>query len=136
MNGLAVAISWDRDASAAPRVQCLLERMAHRGREGGAVFTSPWAALGATGAAEARRPGATAAHSGLWCVADARLDNCAELAGVLACPGPRPSEVELLLLGYERWGVELANHLAGDFAFVIWDKRQRTVYAARDPFGV
>ena len=42
---------------------------------------------------------------------------------------------ELLVLGYRRWGNGLAGHLVGDFAFVLWDERERSIYAARDPFG-
>jgi len=70
-------------------------------------------------------------------VGDVRLDNRDELREALA-DGSRSLETDIALLaaGYERWGEGLAARLVGDFAFIIWDWRQRIVYAARDPFGV
>ncbi len=43
---------------------------------------------------------------------------------------------EVLLHGYEEWGKRLPEHLRGMFAFVIWDEKARTLFAARDPFGI
>ncbi|MCI8543826.1 asparagine synthase (glutamine-hydrolyzing) [Acetatifactor aquisgranensis] len=43
---------------------------------------------------------------------------------------------EVLLHGYEEWGERLPEHLRGMFAFVIWDEKARTLFAARDPFGI
>jgi asparagine synthase (glutamine-hydrolysing) len=75
--------------------------------------------------------------NGIWVVADVRLDNREELNETLqGRRHPIPSDPELLVLGYRRWGNNLAGHLIGDFAFVLWDERDRTLYAARDPFGV
>ena len=37
---------------------------------------------------------------------------------------------------YENWGERCVEHLAGDFAFAIWDKRSRQLFCARDHFGV
>ena len=43
---------------------------------------------------------------------------------------------EVLLHGYEEWGDALPEHLRGMFAFVIWDREEKTLFAARDPFGI
>ncbi|MCI9190268.1 MAG: hypothetical protein HFH84_11705 [Lachnospiraceae bacterium] len=43
---------------------------------------------------------------------------------------------EVLLHGYEEWGVHLPEHLRGMFAFAIWDEKNEALYAARDPFGI
>lgn len=43
---------------------------------------------------------------------------------------------EVLLHGYEEWGEELPEHLRGMFAFAIWDEKEQTLFAARDPFGI
>ena len=67
---------------------------------------------------------------------DFRLDDRRELAARLGRAGSPPSDAELLLAAYERWGAECADHLRGDFAFVLVDARQRRVLAARDAFGV
>ncbi len=46
------------------------------------------------------------------------------------------SDTEVLLAGYQKWGSELPNHLRGMFAFAIWDKKNKSLFCARDPFGI
>ena len=46
------------------------------------------------------------------------------------------SDSEVLLHGYEEWGVELVKRLRGMFAFVIFNKNDRSIFAARDMFGI
>jgi asparagine synthase (glutamine-hydrolysing) len=70
---------------------------------------------------------------------DVRLDNRVELAqrlGRPGLPGGTLSDGELIIAAYERWGEDCATHLLGDFAFALWDGRQRTLFCARDVFGV
>lgn len=45
------------------------------------------------------------------------------------------SDETLVLLGYEKWGVQLPEHLIGDFAFVIWDELKNQIFVARDHLG-
>lgn len=46
------------------------------------------------------------------------------------------SDSEVLLHGYEQWGEELVGRLRGMFAFVIFDRRDKSIFAARDMFGI
>ncbi len=46
------------------------------------------------------------------------------------------SDSEVLVHGYEEYGTALVEKLRGMFAFVIWDKTTRTLFGARDPFGI
>ncbi len=46
------------------------------------------------------------------------------------------TDSEVLIHGYEEYGPELVSKLRGMFAFVIWDKTTRTLFGARDPFGI
>ena len=46
------------------------------------------------------------------------------------------SDCEVIVHGYDEFGVDIASKLDGDFAFVILDDRTGDVYAARDPVGV
>ena len=46
------------------------------------------------------------------------------------------TDSEVLLHGYEEWGKDLLMRLRGMFAFVIWDKRERKLFGARDIFGI
>jgi asparagine synthase (glutamine-hydrolysing) len=46
------------------------------------------------------------------------------------------SDTEVLIHAYEEYGKDMLNRLRGMFAFVIWDSRTETVFAARDFFGI
>ena len=46
------------------------------------------------------------------------------------------SDTETLIHGYEEYGTELVKHLRGMFAFVIWDKKKKLAFGARDHFGI
>src|SRR5262249_33216544 len=46
------------------------------------------------------------------------------------------SDSEIALHLYEDFGVHCLPHLRGEFAFVIWDTPNQTLFAARDRFGI
>ena len=46
------------------------------------------------------------------------------------------SDSEIALHLYEEVGVHCLHRLRGEFAFVIWDEKQQTLFAARDRFGI
>ena len=43
---------------------------------------------------------------------------------------------EVLVHAYEEWGVDMAGHLEGQFAFAIWDDEQRWLLLGRDRVGI
>lgn len=46
------------------------------------------------------------------------------------------TDTEVLLEACERWGIEATlGKIRGMFAFALWDRRERTLYLARDRFG-
>jgi asparagine synthase (glutamine-hydrolysing) len=45
-------------------------------------------------------------------------------------------DTEVLLEGYAQWGQSILDRLDGMFAFVIWDRHEKTLFAARDRFGI
>lgn len=74
----------------------------------------------------------------LTIVMDGRLDNLDELRRELNVDGSLPTgtpDAHYVLAGYHRWGRGVARRLLGDFAFMIWDARARTLYCARDCMG-
>src|SRR5579883_848590 len=46
------------------------------------------------------------------------------------------SDTETLLEAYRAWGAGCLERLNGMFAFAIWDRRERTLFVARDRLGV
>ena len=69
---------------------------------------------------------------------DGRLDNRGEIIAALEkpCAPGETSDAALALQAYVEWGDASAARLLGDFAFAVWDGRTRTVFCARDVFGV
>lgn len=46
------------------------------------------------------------------------------------------SDTEVLLYSFCKWGKDCLEKLIGMFAFAVWDNQSRTLFAARDRFGV
>jgi asparagine synthase (glutamine-hydrolysing) len=69
-------------------------------------------------------------------VADATLYYLPELFRKLgqAIP-PTASPSQLVLAAFRAFGPACANHLEGDFAFLVWDRRERRVHCGRDFTG-
>jgi len=65
--------------------------------------------------------------------------NYLELREELAEMGYRffsESDSEVILKAYHAWGEHCVAHFLGMFAFAIWDMRARTLFMARDRFGI
>jgi asparagine synthase (glutamine-hydrolysing) len=71
-------------------------------------------------------------------VVDGRIDNRDDLRPELArlLRTDEPTDAELFLAAYQRWGDDCAEHIVGDFAFAVWDARKRRLFAARDAFAM
>ncbi len=141
MSGIAVELSFEQSPVDGSVISSILAAMPHRGPDGCVVVKDGCCAMGI---ARQRTTANTVSdldpfqqpRLGISVVGDVRLDNRDELATkLLGSARTSASPMELLALGYERWGLELAAHLDGDFAFALWDSRRRILYAARDPFG-
>lgn len=75
----------------------------------------------------------------IWIVYNGEIYNHAELRAELEAKGHRyrsRSDTETIVHLYEEYGRECVKHLRGMFAFVIWDRRTRTIFAARDRLGI
>lgn len=140
MSGLAALLFAD-DRPAADAVGAMTQALRHRGPDGLATWSDGPAGLGHAAlhtTAEDRRGDQPLRVPGTPFVvtADARLDERDALAGALGLRlGPATSDALLVGRAYARWGREAAAHLRGDFAFAVWDPRERLLYAARSPFG-
>jgi asparagine synthase (glutamine-hydrolysing) len=71
--------------------------------------------------------------------ADASLYDRAGLLRKLESAGVTPTgstPSHLLEAAYRAWGPALVEHLVGDYAFAIWDRRVHRLVAGRDPLGM
>jgi asparagine synthase (glutamine-hydrolysing) len=74
----------------------------------------------------------------LTLVADCRIDNREELAGIFGIGAAELRDMPdsaFILRAYKTWGEDAAEHLLGDFAFALWDGRAKKLLLARDHMG-
>jgi asparagine synthase (glutamine-hydrolysing) len=86
-----------------------------------------------------QHPALTGIEPGLHLVGDVRLDDgdsLREQLDVAALDGTAIDEASLVLHAWRRWGRACVERFTGDFAFAIYDAPARTLFCARDPFGV
>lgn len=69
-------------------------------------------------------------------VGSVRLDNRLELAALLNLAQPLPSDTELVLAAYIKWGDRFPEYLLGDFTCAIWDGALERLVCVRDQLGV
>jgi asparagine synthase (glutamine-hydrolysing) len=75
----------------------------------------------------------------LCLILDGRVDNREELITTLETKGAKlrtDTDAEIILRAYQCWGEECPQKIVGDFAFVVWDKRNQQLFCARDPLGI
>lgn len=147
MSGLVGILNLD----GAPVDRALLERMtrflAFRGPDAQEVWCDSPVGLGhallqiTSGTPLEKQPAEL--DNRLWIVADARIDARAELIDELKSKSRAADslsllspDAELILHAYDVWGENCVQHLLGDFSFAIWDARERSMFCARDQFGV
>jgi asparagine synthase (glutamine-hydrolysing) len=75
----------------------------------------------------------------LWIVFNGEIYNHAELRADLERLGHRyrtRSDTETIVHLYEQYGRDCVKYLRGMFAFAIWDRRRKILFAARDRLGI
>lgn len=136
-----------RDAMAAS-VRAMAVSMAHRGPDGDGVWVADNARVGLghrrlsivdldNAAAQPMRN----EDGSIWITYNGEVYNHAALRRELTAAGHRfatdHSDTEVLVHGYEEWGVKgLVARLEGMFAFAIWDGPRQRLSLARDRIGI
>jgi asparagine synthase (glutamine-hydrolysing) len=79
-------------------------------------------------------------EQGLYCVTyNGEIYNYREVRAELQDLGNRfrsETDTEVLLRAYVQWGEDCLHHFNGMWSFALWDNRRRTLFCARDRFGV
>jgi asparagine synthase (glutamine-hydrolysing) len=145
MSGICGMINLDGAPIEPGVVKKMAQAAAHRGPDGvryhteGAVGLAHLALNITPESARERQP-LVSERGDLVLVADARIDNREELVRTLwggsHLPDEPPTDAELILEAYRRWGEGCPARLIGDFAFAIWDARRRRLFAARDAMAM
>jgi asparagine synthase (glutamine-hydrolysing) len=141
MCGIAGAVGrgWSRAA-----LEAMVHRQAHRGPDGRGIYEDPGglAGLGHNRLSiidlspAGRQP--MPSHDGrYWIVLNGEVYNYRELRSELTdYPFRTRTDTEVILAAYARWGEACLDRFIGMFAILIWDERDRCLFAARDRFGV
>src|SRR5437879_192444 len=116
----------------------------HRGPDADGTFESAdgLAALGHNrlsiiDLSDAGRQPMSSADGRVSLVFNGEIYNYLELRAELrAYPFRTRTDSEVILAAYERWGESCLDRFIGMFAFLLWDARDRRLFAARDRFGV
>lgn len=69
---------------------------------------------------------------------DIILDNREELFSIFEISSEKENNITdsyLVLKSYKKWGYDCPKYLLGDFSFVIYDKKKKEIFCARDHMG-
>ncbi|AKQ42188.1 asparagine synthase [Aurantiacibacter atlanticus] len=125
------------------RVERMCDVLAHRGPDGSGVWTSPGVGLGhrrlsIIDIAGSLQPMHSIEERSVI-VFNGEIYNFRALRRELEEKGARfrtDGDTEVILAAWQRWGEDCVQHLHGMFAFAIYDRKDRTLFLARDRFGV
>ena len=145
MSGIAALFHADGRPADAGALERMARGIARRGPDGISTWTdgpAGMAHLSFAATPESARDGEALARGRGGCrVAwDGRIDNREEILGFLrersdpeAAFAP---DSELLLRAYGKWGMGCLERIAGEFAFALWDPRERRFFCGRDRMGL
>lgn len=125
-------------------INAMMGRIIHRGPDMAGDFIDDYMALGfrRLSIIDLSEDGAqpmTNEDGSIVTVFNGEIYNFAELREELSAKGhcfKCHADTEVLVHGYEEYGESLVERLRGMFAFVIWDRNKKTLFGARDHFGI
>ncbi len=144
MCGLAGLFHLETPKPVSPeRVRAMIDAQAHRGPDGSGVWTAPGVGLGHLRLSIIDVAGSPqpmhSADGALSIIYNGEVYNYAEIRAELAAMGHQfrtHGDTEVILIGYQQWGVDVLRRLNGMFAFAIHDAREGSLLLARDRLGV
>ena len=146
MCGIAGIYSQNDEPVTRPELEAQIGALIHRGPDQGGLYLSPSRRCGLGSRrlsiidlAGGRQP-LSNEDGTIHLVYNGETYNYRELRADLEQLGHRPrshSDAEVVLHGYEAWGVAgMLQKLRGMFAFALWDEARQQLVLARDRFGI
>jgi len=146
MCGITGWIDWEKNlTSQGPIMECMVERLHHRGPDVQGLWLSSRAALAHSRLIVIDPQGGSQPmlyQAGEYTYAltyNGELYNFRELRSELESRGHSfhtRSDTEVLLHTYLEWEEDCVHHLNGIFAFGLWDEQKQQLLLARDHLGV
>ncbi|MDD4850128.1 MAG: asparagine synthase (glutamine-hydrolyzing) [Gemmiger sp.] len=144
MCGITGFATRSQDAAQAKKiVKGMADLIAYRGPDGEGYYVDGQVALGHRRLSiidlEGGKQPMFNEDGSLVVIFNGEIYNFMELRAELEAAGHQfatHSDTEVLLHGYEQWGKALPARLRGMFTFVLWDTANKTLFGARDIFGI
>ncbi len=144
MCGIAGVIDLaGRKAAPPATLRRMADAIVHRGPDDDGYLDLPYLGLAnrrlsIVGLADGKQPISNEDRS-VWCVFNGEFFEYPEVRARLESKGHRfrtHTDTELIPHLWEDYGEALIDHLKGQFAFCVHDTRKKTVFLARDRFGI
>jgi len=142
MCGILGYVSWRDSLPEIDQLCRATNLLKHRGPDGGGYWCEGSVFLGHRRLAvidlESGQQPMVSADGGKVISYNGEVYNYIELRDELRARGHTfrtNSDTEVVLVGYQEWGPEVASRIVGMFAVAIYDRFEQTVYLARDRFG-
>lgn len=131
------------DPSIKINIENLSDIITHRGPDDGSVYQDDYVDFGFRRLSiidlENGRQPLSYENDRYWIIFNGEIYNYIELRETLVNKGftfQTASDTEVIIALYSAKGAEAVKDLRGMFAFVIWDKQKKEIFAARDQFGI
>lgn len=139
MCGIAGFIGKDKNKKKILKAMC--DRIAHRGPDAEGFYVKGDVALGQRRLSiidiEGGKQPMFSEDGKLVIVFNGEIYNYKDLKKELKeYPFQTESDTEVLIYGYRKWGYDLPKHLRGMFSFALYDMEEKTLFCARDHFGI
>jgi asparagine synthase (glutamine-hydrolysing) len=144
MCGIAGVLNLNAEPVARETVKRMTDAVAHRGPDGEGVYTDRAVGLGHRRLAiidlsPAGHQPMLSSDERYALTYNGEIYNFRELRAELETLGHRfrsRTDSEVLLYAYAQWGKNALDRLNGMFAFAIWDRQDRSLFLARDRYGI